>query len=89
MQPSSTKKLEILKALSNVVKKKRIELDKSQRFFAFEYGLQKSMISRFENLKNEPKMFSLWRVANALGIKPSELFSLIEDELGEYVDLTE
>lgn len=91
MQPKKFSKQEeaILKALSNAVKKKRIELEKSQRLLSAEYDIQKSMLSRFENCKNEPKLFSLWRLASAFGIKLSEFIKLIEDELPEYIPLIE
>lgn len=90
MQPKiSEKELKILAALSKVVKNKRLEKAKSQRLFADEYELHSSMISRYENCNSEPKLFSLWRVANALEIKPSEFFSLIEQELVEDIILIE
>ncbi len=77
----------ILKALSNAIKKKRAKMNKSQRLFAFENGVHKSMISRFENCNNEPMLFSFWKMANALEIKPSELMKLLEKELPEEVSL--
>ncbi len=80
-------KLKILSALSKAIKKERKRFDKSQRMLAFENDIQKSMISRFENCKNEPRLFSLWRLANALEIKPSQLLSLIEHELKEDIIL--
>ena len=90
MQPKiSEKELKILAALSKVVKNKRLEKAKSQRLFADEYELHSSMISRYENCNSEPKLFSLWRVANAFGIKLSEFIKLIEDESPEYIPLIE
>lgn len=88
MQPKFTKDEErILKAFSNVIKSTRKNIDKSQRMLAFEYDIQRSMISRFESGTNEPKLFSIWRLANAFGMKPSELFTLIEKELGDDITL--
>lgn len=88
MQPKFTEQeLNILKALSAVINKKRRELDKSQRLMAFEYGIQKSMISRFESCSNEPRLFSLWKIANIFGLKLSELISLLEAEMGENIKL--
>lgn len=90
MQPKFTEQeLNILKALSSVLSKKRKEAKKSQRMFAFEYGLHKSMISRFESCSSEPKLFSLWKIANILGLKLSELLCLLEAELGENINLTD
>ncbi len=91
MQPEkfSKQEQEILKVLSATVKNKRIQLEKSQRLFSAEYDIQKSMISRFENCKNEPKLFSLWRIANAFDMKLSELIKLIEDELPKDIKFIE
>ena len=87
MQPKFSKKEQlILSALGNVVINKRKELEKSQRMFAFENDFQKSMISRFEHGANEPKLFSLWRLANACDMKLSEFIKLIEDDIGEDID---
>lgn len=88
MQPKfSEKEMQILLALSKAVKNKRLEKAKSQRVLADEYEIHKSMFSRYENCESEPKLFSLWRVANALDIKPSELFYLIEKELVDNIVL--
>lgn len=77
----------ILTALSEVISEKRKELKKSQRIMAFEYGLHKSLISRLENSKNEPKFFSIWKLANMFEMKPSEFVALIEKKLGNNIDL--
>lgn len=88
MQPKFSKKEQlILSALANVVKTKRKEFEKSQRMFAFENDVQKSMISRFENGMNEPKLFSLWKLANAFDMKLSKFIELVEFVLEEDVDL--
>lgn len=88
MQPKFSKKEQlILSALANVVKTKRKEFEKSQRMFAFENDVQKSMISRFENGMNEPKLFSLWKLANAFDMKLSKFIELVEVVLEEDVDL--
>lgn len=88
MQPKFSKKEQlILSALASVVKTKRKEFEKSQRMFAFENDVQKSMISRFENGVNEPKLFSLWKIANAYDMKLSKFIELIEIDLGEDIEL--
>lgn len=85
----SKKEKLILKALGRVIRNMRKETKKSQRIFAFENDVQKSMISRFEACKNEPKLFSIWKISNAFGIKPSEFISLVEEELDEDINLIE
>ena len=90
MQPRLTKNEKIhLETLSVVIKRERNRKGKSQRTLSYEYGLQKSLLSRIENGKNEPKLFSLWETAEALDLKPSELFTLIQKELPDGFNLTE
>jgi len=82
MQHLNTKKAEIIiETIAKILRQKREEQNKSQRLFAYEYGIQKSLISRLENGINEPKIISLWTVCEALDIKPSKLFELVEKEL--------
>jgi len=86
-QKSSNNEQLILLALSKVIKNKRQECNKSQRLLADEYEIHKSMISRIENCTSEPKIFSLWEISYALGIKTSELLKLVEEELQKDVIL--
>jgi len=51
--------------------------------------LQKSLISRLENGQNKPKLSSLWKLAEALGLKPSDLIKAVEKELPERFKLLE
>lgn len=82
MQQQEKEKIEVLlKAISIAIKKLRQERDLSLNIFALENGIQKSLISRLENAKNEPAFLSIWKVAEAFEIKPSELVSKIEKEL--------
>ena len=82
MQHLNTKKAQIIiETIAKVLREKREEKNKSQRLFAYEYGLQKSLISRLENGVNEPKIISLWSVCEALDIRLSELLACVEKEL--------
>ncbi len=82
MQHEEKEKIEILlKAISIALKKLRQERKLSLNLFAIENGIQKSLVSRLENAKNEPAFLSIWKVAEAFDIKPSELVSKIEKEL--------
>ena len=84
MQQKEKEKIkELLKAISIAVKKLREERKLSLNIFAMENGIQKSLVSRLENAKNEPAFLSIWKVAEAFEIKPSELVSKIEEELPE------
>ena len=90
MQPKITKREKILlDTISKVIKIKRNEKNKSQRTLSYEYGLQKSFLSRIENAQNEPKLFNIWKISEALGLKPSEFFMLIEKKLPKNFNLTD
>lgn len=81
MQHKNNKNEEILRAIADVIKQLRQEKGQSLNIFAYENDLQKSLVSRLENGKNEPAFLSIWRVAEALGIKPSALVKKIEKKL--------
>lgn len=81
MQHFNKKYKNLFEATGNVIKRLRLKTGLSVNIFAFENDLQKSMISRLENGKNEPKLASLWKIAEALGIKPSDFIKEIEAEL--------
>ena len=90
MQPKITKREKILlDTISKVIKIKRNEKNKSQRTLSYEYGLQKSFLSRIENAQNEPKLFNIWKISEALGLKPSEFFMLIEKKKKKNFNLTD
>lgn len=82
MQHKNLKKAKIV--IDCIAKELRLERErqnKSQRILADEYEIQKSLISRLENAKNEPKVISIWTVCNALNISVSDFFKKIEDNL--------
>lgn len=84
MQPEEKQKHDLIyKAISIVIQRRLDELKKSQRSVAHEYGVETSYVSRMKNKKNEPLLFHFWKMINALGMKPSEFFVLLEKELPE------
>lgn len=88
MQHSNTKKSEIIfQILAEELRKEREKQGKSIRLLAYEFDIQKSLISRLENGINEPKLISIWTLCEALGIKPSELMQRIESNLPEEFSL--
>lgn len=48
-----------------------------------EYEIGKGTLNRIENGKVDAKFITLWKIAEALGLKMSELTKIIEDEVGE------
>jgi len=83
MQHFDEKHEDLFKATGNVIRRLRLKTGLSVNIFAYENDLQKSMISRLENGKNEPKLASLWKIAEALGIKPSDFIKEVELELSK------
>ncbi|MFA7658079.1 MAG: helix-turn-helix transcriptional regulator [Candidatus Gastranaerophilaceae bacterium] len=73
----------IIIALGKITKELREKRNLSLNIFSFENDLQKSLVSRIENGKNEPKLISLWKISEGLEIKLSELIGLLEENLGE------
>jgi len=71
----------ILEIIGQVIREKREKLQKSQRIFADEFDIQKSMLSRIENAVNEAKIISLFTISEALGIKLSDLIKMVEEKL--------
>jgi len=84
MQQANSRRSKIVrKILGEILLKERLKQRKSARVLADEYDLQKSMISRLENGKNDPKLSSILSISEALGLKYSELFAMLEDKLPE------
>lgn len=79
----------IIKALAKVIKEQREKQGKSQRLLADECAFQRSLLSRLENGLNEPKLISIWTIAEALQMKPSFLIDLVEQELPKGFTLSE
>ena len=71
---------ELQNAIAQVVKQNRT---KSITKSAEEIGMGKSMWADLENGIKDPQFSTLWRIAEALEIKPHRLVEEIEDYLGE------
>ena len=84
MQYKNEKMLHLIKTFGECVRKKRIETtNKSLALFSYEYDLDSGNMSRIENGHIEPKLTMLWRIAEALGIKLSDLCKMLENSLGD------
>lgn len=82
MQHKNSKKAKIVvDLLGQVIHEERVKLGKSQRLLADEYGVEKSLVNRMEKASNEPKIVSIFTVAELLDMKPSELLKRVEDRL--------
>ena len=90
MQHKENKKTELIfRLLAHELKAEREKQKKSLRILAYEFDIQKSLISRLENGINEPKLISIWTLCEALNIKPSELLKMVEDNLPDEFSLIE
>ncbi len=90
MQYKSEKTLQLINVLGKIIKEKRINLNaKSRHNFCNSYELDSSNMRRIENGEIELKITMFWRISEALGIKPSELLSYLESELGDDFHLIE
>ena len=90
MQHKGNKKAELIfRLLAHELKAEREKQKKSLRILAYEFDIQKSLISRLENGINEPKLISIWTLCEALNIKPSELLKRVEDNLPDEFSLIE
>ena len=88
MQHCKNKNTEtVLKILAQIIREERVKQNKSQRLLADEYEIQKSMLSRLESGINEPKLFSLISICEALNIKLSDLCIKLENKLPQNFSL--
>ena len=78
MQIEKRKKL-IMKILGENIQ--RLRGDKSQFILSSENDISCSIISTVERVLKDPQLTTLFKIAEALNIKASELVKLIENEL--------
>lgn len=81
MQQYNEKHKKLFEATGRVIRRLRLKTGLSVNLFAYENDLQKSMISRLEHGLNEPKLSSLWKIAEALNINPADFIGEIRKEL--------
>lgn len=82
MQQSSDKTKYLAKQMGEVINKLREEKGSLNKF-AFENEIDKGNLSRLENGINDPKLSTLWKVAEGLDIPLSELIKKLEQAMPE------
>lgn len=87
MQRHSKKSLQLTKKLGELIRRLRTEKNISGQKFAFEYDIDKSNLNRTEHGLIDCKFTSFFKISQALGLKPSALLKLLEEELGENFSL--
>lgn len=84
MQRSSDKTLHFRKILGCLIKQLRLTRTKlSGNKLANEYDIGNGNISRIQNGLVDCKLITVWKIAEALNIKFSDLAKMLEDELGD------
>ena len=70
-------------AVGRAIKRKRKEKKLSQEVMSGLAGMARSHIAMIESGDKQANFESIWKIANALKITPSELVKLIEDEVNK------
>ena len=82
MQRKDEKTKYLIKTAGKLFRSLREELTaKSLDKLAREYDIDSGNLSKIENGKNDPKLTTLWKIAEALEIPLSELIKRLENEL--------
>lgn len=68
------------KAIGKVIRKLRVERKQSQEMVSGFAGIARSHLAMIEAGTKLPNFKTIWSIANAFGMKPSELVALIENE---------
>lgn len=65
-------------ALGKALRKLRLAAELSQEQLGLESGVQRNFISLIETGQNQPTIGTIFKLADALGVKPSKLVSEAE-----------
>lgn len=84
MQEKNKKYLQLTKTIGKVINTyRKTYVKKSTTKLADEYDLQSGTLSKIENGQTSCKVQTLWQIGEAMNIKLSDLFKMIEQELGD------
>lgn len=84
MQYKDEKSLHLRKLFGQVVKNiHENQIGLSGNKFANEYGINDSNLGKIERAEIDCKFVTFWKIAEALGVKPSEFVKILEDILGD------
>lgn len=71
----------LLKAIGNVVKRERLRTNTGINKFSYEYDIGNGLLSYLEKGVSDTKITTMWKLANAFGMKFSDFAGMIEAEL--------
>lgn len=69
------------KIIGQVIKELRLQKGMTQELLSGLAGIARTHLTMIENGTKQPNFETLWRIAVALGIKPSDLVSEIERKI--------
>lgn len=75
--------MSIESAFGEVIRGLRKEIGRSQEDIAFDSALDRSFISQLETGRQQPSLITIFQLAKALGVSPSQIVSSVEDKLRE------
>ena len=74
-------KEKILNSLGYIVLENRKKTGKGINKFSFEYDIWNGLLSKLEKGYIDARLTTVWKLANAFGMKCSDFIKLIEDRL--------
>ena len=84
MQSVNEKTLQLNKFYGSLVKKLRLKhTNFSVNKLAESYDIARGNLSKIENGCNDPKLSTMWKISEAVGLKFSEIVRMLEEELGD------
>jgi transcriptional regulator with XRE-family HTH domain len=84
MQNKDEKTLQLRKILGDYISEYRTHnTSLSCNKMEEEYDFSRGSLNRIENGNVDCKFITLWKIAEALGMKPSEFVKQLEDKLGK------
>lgn len=75
--------------LASIVKKHRLDCQKSISHICDEIGMTKSIWGDLERAIKDPQLTTIWKIAQALEIPLSQIITELENELGKDFSLIE
>lgn len=71
----------IPEAIATVIRRLRKKRKKSQEVLSGLAGMAREHLGMVETGGRIPNLYTIWRIADALDMRPSELVALIEEEM--------
>jgi len=85
----SVKKEILIRAIGNLVKEKRKELNKGILLLSYEYDIPNTSLAKLEKGERDVQISTLWKLSEALGMTFPEFVSEVQKQLPKNFKLTE